>query len=71
MRARDLRAIAFFLISTSVLVALVVLLSGSGIAATALALAYAVWILTRPRMVRVMRRLRGENLERSGYFREE
>jgi hypothetical protein len=70
MRARDLRAIAFCLSTTVGLLVLVRSASGSWIAAVALALAYAVWMFTRPRMVRVMRRMRGEHLERSGYFWE-
>ena len=67
MRARDLRAISFFLFSTAALL-VVVRLAAGWVPAVAVTLAYAVWLLTRPRMVRVMRRLRGETVDRSGYF---
>ena len=68
MRARDIRAIAFWLSSSLVLLAGVYLALRSVIAAAALAAAYNAWLLTRPRMRRVFRRLRGETADFSGYY---
>jgi threonine/homoserine/homoserine lactone efflux protein len=68
MRARDVRAIAFWVTSSLVLLVGVYLLSGSVIAAVALTGAYNAWLLTRPRMRRVLRRLRGETVDFSGYY---
>jgi hypothetical protein len=69
MRPRDARAILFW-IATSIVLFLAVeaafhrwLLSLFAVAA------YNAWLLSRPRMVRVFRRLRGERFERSdGYY---
>ncbi|MDB5417275.1 MAG: hypothetical protein JWP50_694, partial [Phenylobacterium sp.] len=44
------------------------LVSRSVIAAAALIAAYNAWLLTRPRMRRVFRRLRGETVDFSGYY---
>ena len=68
MRARDVRAIGFWLASSLVLLVGVYLLSRSVIAAVALIAAYNAWLLTRPRMRRVLRRLRGETVDFSGYY---
>jgi hypothetical protein len=68
MRARDKRAIAFCVTSTIVLLAMTQAAFDNWIAATALAGAYAIWLLTRPRMIRVMRRMRGETVEKSSYY---
>jgi|KBSSwiStaDraftv2_1062776.scaffolds.fasta_scaffold151777_2 hypothetical protein len=67
MRARDVRAIAFCSITTVLVLALSWLLLGSPLVSLALTGAYAVWLLTRPRMQRVIGRLRGEP-DWSGYF---
>lgn len=69
MRPRDVRAILFWLATT---LALILALEAAfhrwpftGVAAAA----YNAWLLSRPRMIRVFRRLRGERLSRSGgYF---
>jgi threonine/homoserine/homoserine lactone efflux protein len=68
MRARDVRAIAFWLTSSLVVLAGVFLVFDSVIAAAALTGAYNAWLLTRPRMRRVFRRLRGETVDFSGYY---
>jgi len=59
MRARDVRAITFCAVTTLVLAVAALLLLRSFIAALALIAAYDAVLLTRPRMVRVFRRLRG------------
>jgi hypothetical protein len=67
MRARDVRAIGF---CTVTIVGLLLLLSAAThrlVVAAPLTLAYAAFVLTRPRMIRVFRRLRGEP-DWSGYF---
>ncbi|HEV2531235.1 hypothetical protein [Phenylobacterium sp.] len=68
MRARDVRAIAFWLTSSLVLLVGAYLVSRSVIASVALTGAYNAWLLTRPRMRRVVRRLRGETVDFSGYY---
>jgi threonine/homoserine/homoserine lactone efflux protein len=69
MRARDVRAIAFWLSSSLVLLVGAYLATTSVIAAVALTAAYNAWLLTRPRMRRVFRRLRGEDVTGfSGYY---
>lgn len=67
MRARDVRAITFCTVSTLVLLVGATLLTGSYLVSLALTGAYDAWLLTRPRMLRVFRRLRGEP-DWSGYF---
>lgn len=69
MRARDLRAIAFCIVtSIMVLVAVYMLIWSYPLALMATA-AYDALILTRPRMLRVFRRLRGEP-DWGGYYRD-
>ncbi len=68
MRARDVRAISFWLSSSLVLLFGVYAATRSVIAAAALAAAYNAWLLTRPRMRRVFRRVRGENMDFTGYY---
>jgi threonine/homoserine/homoserine lactone efflux protein len=68
MRPRDVRAIAFWLSSSFLLLVVVYLASKSVIAAAALTAAYNAWLLTRPRMRRVFRRLRGETVDFTGYY---
>jgi hypothetical protein len=68
MRARDVRAIAFWLSSSFVLLVVVYLASRSVIAAAALTAAYNAWLLTRPRMRRVFKRMRGETADFTGYY---
>lgn len=67
MRARDVRAIGFCVVSTLVLLAGALLMTHSFLISLALTGAYDAWLLTRPRMLRVFRRLRGEP-DWSGYF---
>jgi threonine/homoserine/homoserine lactone efflux protein len=68
MRARDVRAIAFWITSSLVLLTGVFLATHGVIAAVALTGAYNAWLLTRPRMRRVFRRMRGETSGFSGYY---
>lgn len=69
MRPRDVRAI-LFCAATSVAVFLICLIAiGDYLISLVVLAAYLAWILTRPRMVRVMRRLRGEP-DWSNYFRD-
>jgi hypothetical protein len=68
MRPRDARAIAFWIATSLALVVAVYVLTKSVIAAAALTGAYNAWLLTRPRMRRVFRRLRGETVDFSGYY---
>ena len=69
MRPRDARAVLFWIATT---LALILALEAAfhNWVLTAIATAtYNAWLLSRPRMIRVFRRLRGERLERSGgYF---
>jgi hypothetical protein len=67
MRARDRRAIAFWIVSTLVIATVTFLLTANVLALAGIVGAYNVWLLTRPRMVRVFRRLRGVP-DWSGYF---
>jgi hypothetical protein len=67
MRARDARAIGFCILSSGVLLGGTLVLAHSYLAALALTAAWDAWLLTRPRMIRVFRRLRGEP-DWSGYF---
>ncbi|WP_369061720.1 hypothetical protein ABOZ73_06610 [Caulobacter sp. 73W] len=68
LRARDLRAIAFLLGSTALILLIAGLVLENLLAALALTAAYAVWLATRPRMIRVARRLRGERVEHISYY---
>ncbi|HKR89343.1 MAG TPA: hypothetical protein VJS38_14325 [Phenylobacterium sp.] len=67
MRARDARAISFCGASMLALLVGSQVLIGNLLASLALTAAYGAFILTRPRMIRVWRRLRGEP-DWSGYF---
>ena len=70
MRARDVRAIAFCAI-TAVLVLVVSFLAfRSVLGSVALTAAWLGVVLTRPRMLRVIRRLRGDP-DWSGYFKND
>jgi len=69
MRPRDARAILFW-IATSIVLFLALEAAFHRWVLSLLAVAaYNAWLLSRPRMLRVFRRLRGERFERSdGYF---
>lgn len=71
MRSRDARAILFWIATTLLLIlALEAALHRWVLTGIAVA-AYNAWLLSRPRMIRVFRRLRGERWERaSSYFIE-
>lgn len=70
MRPRDARAIAFCATTTLLLLLGSALLLHSLLISLALTGAWAALVLTRPRMIRVMRRLRGEP-DWSGYFKND
>ena len=70
MRGRDVRAILFCLLTAIALFVVAYLLSRSYLASVALTGGYVAWLLTRPRMQRVMRRLNGAP-DWSGYYRDE
>jgi hypothetical protein len=67
MRRRDARAILFCVTTTMVVLVISYLAFLSYIVSLALTGAWAAFVLTRPRMQRVFRRLRGEP-DWSGYF---
>ena len=67
MRARDVRAITFSIVSILGLAVGAMLTSHSLLVSLPLTAAYGAWLLSRPRMLRVCRRLRGE-ADWSGYF---
>ena len=67
MRARDVRAIAFCFVSMAALLVGALAFTHSLMISLALTAAYGALVLTRPRMLRVYRRLRGEP-DWSGYF---
>ena len=67
MRARDVHAIGFCVVSLLVLLVGSLVLAHSLLISLALTAAYGALVLTRPRMLRVYRRLRGEP-DWSGYF---
>ncbi|HTK33859.1 MAG TPA: hypothetical protein VL358_01060 [Caulobacteraceae bacterium] len=69
IKARDMRAIAFCIATIALVMAAAFQLFGSWLPTGASTAAYAVWILTRARMIRVYRRLGGESVERSSYYR--
>jgi hypothetical protein len=70
MRARDVRAIAFCVATTLAMFVLVLLFSRNYIAAVAATIGWAAFVLTRPRMQRVIRRLQGKP-DWSGYFKND
>ena len=70
MRARDIRAIVFCAATTLAVLLVVFLFSRSYLAALIATAAWAILVLTRPRMQRVFRRLRGEP-DWSAYFKND
>ena len=60
MRSRDARAIAFCIVTITLMAGVSLALSQSYVVALGLTAAYAAFVLSRPRMQRVYRRLRGE-----------
>jgi hypothetical protein len=71
MRARDARAIAFCFLSSVLLLAGVQFLVQSWLITAPLVAAYDVWLLTRPRMMRLFRRVRGERIQAYSYLKED
>ena len=71
MRLRDMRAILFWIATTLLLILAVQAAAHRWILTGVAVAAYNAWLLSRPRMVRIFRRMRGERWERtSGYFIE-
>ncbi|MCR5874449.1 hypothetical protein LRS10_09875 [Phenylobacterium sp. J426] len=70
MRARDVRALAFCAVTTLLLLAGSYLVFQSALISLALGGAWLAFVLTRPRLQRVIRRLRGEP-DWNGYFRND
>ena len=70
MRGRDVRAIAFVALTSLFLLVSAYAASRSVIGASALTAAWLAFALTRPRMRRVMRRLRGEDDGWTGYYQD-
>ncbi len=70
MRARDLRAIAFCAVTTVLVLGLCGLVTRNYLASVGLGAAYAALALTRPRMLRVFRRLRGDP-DWGGYYKND
>ena len=72
MRPRDARAILFWIASTLALILAMEAAFHNWMLTGIVTAAYNAWLLSRPRMVRVFRRLGGERWERtSGYFIED
>jgi len=70
MRPRDVRAIGFCAVTIVALAAVSFGITQNYLVALGLTLAYAAFVLTRPRMLRVYRRLRGEP-DWGGYFKDD
>ena len=70
MRPRDVRAIVFLLATSAAVFGMSWLATHNLIAASALTAAYDVWLLTRPRLRRVLRRLRGETVDFTSYYED-
>ena len=71
MRPRDARAILFWIATSIVLFLALEMAFHRWLLCLFAVAAYNAWLLSRPRMVRVFRRLRGERFERSdGYYRD-
>ena len=70
LRPRDIRAITFCAVTIFAVFLVTAMLLPSLLGALAITIAYALFILTRPRMIRVMRRIRGvDEGNWSGYYR--
>jgi hypothetical protein len=70
MRSRDVRAIIFLFATSLAVFGMSWLAAHKLIVACALTAAYDVWLLTRPRMRRVVRRLRGETVDFTSYYQD-
>lgn len=70
MRLRDVRAIIFLFATSLALFGMSYLGTHNLIVGSALTAAYDVWLLTRPRMRRVIRRLRGETVDFTSYYQD-
>ena len=69
MRARDARLMGLWLFSTFMIAYCGLVVTHGLLSTVGLLCAYETWFLSRPRAVRVMRRLAGEEIERKqGYF---
>jgi hypothetical protein len=68
LRARDIRALVFVGASSLALLVGTYFALRSVIVAAALTAAWLAWVLTRPRLRRVIKRLRGESDGWTGYY---
>ena len=68
MRPRDARALLFWIASTVALILALQLGAHNWMLTAIAAAAYNAWLLSRPRMIRVFRRLRGERVEQFGSY---
>ena len=68
MRARDVRALIFCAVSTVTVMVVSYLALRMFVVTLALTGGYLVWVFTRPRMIRLMRRV-NDAPDWSGYFR--
>lgn len=68
MRARDVQAVVFAVVSTCVIMIFSYAMLQTFLVTAAFTGSYLIWLLTRPRMMRLMRRARGAP-DWSGYFR--
>ncbi len=64
MIMRDVRAILFCIVSTIVVAVIAFVMLKSVLLAVIFAVVFDAWILTRPRMIRVGRRILGHRIER-------
>ena len=71
MRQRDIRAIVFCAVTICIVFATAQMAVHATLFSLALTGAYAAWLLTRARMIRVFRRMRGDTgWDWSNYYRE-
>jgi len=70
MRLRDVRAIMFCVATTAAIAAATIVLLRDWTLVALLTAAWLALILTRPRMVRVLRRLGGQTVEVDSYYRD-
>jgi hypothetical protein len=69
IKPRDARALAFCAVTIALVYLAVSRFFHNELASVAATGAYGCFILTRPRMIRVYRRLTGQRVERSSYYR--
>ena len=68
MRSRDIQALGFCVLTLAALLVLSSITLGPWIG-LGLGILYSAWLLSRPRMKRVMLRLQGKHYERISYYK--